>query len=115
MENYIIEGTVTEISSDGTFKIAGSEGYAIKRGDKKYNVLGPADMVTDEQAKIGIILSQDFPFKADEKNRLIYHALGKQARISLSFEKNDEKKISEIKLLAQEKPNSVISITLIAN
>ena len=113
---YIIEGTVTEISSDGTFRIAGSEGYAIKQNDKKYNVLCPKEMPMNEQAKIGIILSQDFPFKTDAKNSLIYHALGKRVKVSVSFEEKDnDKKISEMESLAQAKLKSVIPITLLAN
>ena len=113
---YVIEGIVTEISSNGNFKIAGSEGYAIKQGDKKYNVLCSKEMTMNGQAKIGIILSQDFLFKTDSKNGLIYHTLGKRVKLSVSFKENDnDKKISEMESLVQAKLNSVIPITLFAN
>ena len=36
MANYVIEGTVSELTKEGTkisVKIVGTEGYAIKQGD----------------------------------------------------------------------------------
>ena len=114
-ENYEIEGTVTEISNDGSFKLAGSEGYAIKQGEKRYNILCPKTTSEEKDAKACIILSQDFTFKSSAKNELIYHALGKRAKISVFVDKVEEKKISELEDFIKTNLTSVTLITIFAD
>ena len=84
---YTIEGTVTEISSDGIFKIVGNEGYAIKQGDKKYNVLCPADMPKETEHANAIIISQEHQFITDTTNKgLLLNSLGKRVKVTLNID-----------------------------
>lgn len=42
--SYILEGTISELTAKGNdylFKITGTEGFAIKQGDKTYNIFRP--------------------------------------------------------------------------
>ncbi|MBO4320111.1 MAG: hypothetical protein J5857_06550, partial [Treponema sp.] len=80
-ENYIIEGTVSEISSEKpeevNFKIFGTEGYALKIGKNKYNILcsetilknAADDSTTKDESKIyseTFILSQQILFTSTD-------------------------------------------------
>ena len=101
---YIIEGTVTEISSNGTFKIAGSEGYALKHSDKKYNVLCPDKMPKEIEVSNAIIIPQEHQFIMDKDTRdFLFNALGKRAKITVT--------VDETKKYVM----SIFSITVIAN
>lgn len=100
-EKYVIEGTVTEISSEKleevTFKIAGTEGYAIKLGKKKYNVLCTKKILentndedtAENESKIfdeTFILSQEIQFSSNDiaKVGLIRcNALGKHVKLKI--------------------------------
>lgn len=107
MANYIIEGTVTEISIDeGFFTIAGTEGFAIKQGDDKYNVLCPEKMPTENDYLPSFILSQDVKFPIiDSDNELILKASseGKKIKIKLVLENIvDLQKLQELVKKSQE-------------
>lgn len=76
MTNYIIEGTITKIFVDASdnlsFNIIGTEGYSVKQGRDKYNLLCPEKLKDeiDDKTKIhvlGILLSQDYQFSVNEK------------------------------------------------
>ena len=109
---YIIEGTVTEISSDGTFRIAGSEGYAIKQGDKKYNVIYSEDLKTkaDTNAVLSFIFFDTRDYSASEKFfTLLSSAMTSGNRIRVTIEATED----EIK--TGKMPLSVSSITVFSN
>lgn len=90
MSNYIIKGTVTEISFDeGFFTIVGTEGYAIKQGDNKYNVLCPEKMPAENSYSQSFILSNDvkFPILDSDKELLLKASSeGKKIKIKLVLE-----------------------------
>lgn len=125
---YIIEGTVTEISSEKldevSFKITGSEGYAIKLGKKKYNVLCTEKILENSNEEDSFenkskffeetfVLSQGIQFLSNDvaKVGLIRcNALGKHVKVTIdgSF---DTIKIS----LETSRHLLVSSITVFAN
>ena len=115
MANYIIEGTITEIkveSTDCIFKICGSEGYSVKHGDKKYNVLYSEDVneKVDKNAISTFVLFDDRIYKASEKQGcLLATALTNGKRVRAIIEAEEE----EIKTGIGEL--SVSSITLLSD
>ena len=110
MANYIIEGTITEIkveSTDCIFKICGSEGYSVKHGDKKYNVLYSEDI---KENCFSFVLFDDRIYKASEKQGcLLATALTNGKRVRAIIEAEEE----EIKTGIGEL--SVSSITLLSD
>lgn len=113
MTNYTIEGTITAITcNDKTLelKLVGLEGYAIKLGDKKYNVLCEKDFPNDSNktsAKAKII-SQDIQFQIAEtmKSIVTSSSLGKHAKVTV--ECGDEE-------LKEDTPVLITSITIFAD
>lgn len=124
MTNYIIEGMITKIFVDASdnlsFNIIGTEGYSVKQGRDKYNLLCPEKLKDeiDDKTKIhvpGILLSQDYQFSVNEKNKdLVIRHFSSNKRIYLTIAL-DEKKSLE-KLFDDKKlPLKVTSITLLAD
>lgn len=122
MTNYIIEGTITKIFVDASdnlsFNIIGTEGYSVKQGRDKYNLLCPEKLKDeiDDKTKIhvlGILLSQDYQFSVNEKNKdLVIRHFSSNKRIYLTIVL-DEKKSLE-KLFADKKLSlKVTSLTLL--
>lgn len=112
---YIIEGTITEIkveSTDCIFKICGSEGYSVKHGEKKCNVLYSEDVKekVDKNAISTFILIDDRSYKTNEKQGcLLTTALTNGKRVRAIIEAEEE----EIKTGIGEL--SVTSITLLSD
>ncbi|MBR4321672.1 hypothetical protein [Treponema sp.] len=98
-EDYIIEGTVTEISSEKQekevkFKISGTEGFAIKKGKTSYNLLWSTKNGTNETAVSAFILFTERTYKTSEKQvSLLSSALtsGKRVRITIKATENEIK------------------------
>ena len=92
---YIIEGTIKELSFDEKFfTIAGTEGYAIKQKKDSeeimYNVLHPKDnMPSKEKGITSYILSQDFKFSAAKSKCLLLQSLSLGKRIRMTIKTND--------------------------
>ncbi len=86
--NYILEGTVAEISVDENFfRINGTEGFAIKQADKKYNVLCSEIMPKEQENQVGIILSKDcqFPIPNEADKELLLSAVQSAKRIKITI------------------------------
>lgn len=86
MANYVIEGTVTEITStknECIFKIAGTDGYAIKQGDKNYNILCPEEMPKKEKYFTSFIFSQDIHFIINNNNDALLVAYTNSKKVKL--------------------------------
>lgn len=125
MTNYTLEGTITAISCQKTennkreetennnvikIKLVGLEGYAIKLGDKKYNILCEEDFPNDSNktsAKAKII-SQDIQFEIDErmKTMVTTSALSKRAKLIVNATAIEAK---------IETPIPITSITIFAD
>lgn len=82
---YVFEGTVTEIETDGndkiiSFKVCGSEGYILKRGDKKYNIF------TDiNNGSTAYMFESNQGIKYSSSNNLLISALTTSKRIKLQI------------------------------
>lgn len=126
MVNYIIEGTVSELSLDENyFTLCGSEGFSFKKNDKKYNILCPKNMPKDEKALVAIVLVQDFKFPSGDNKDLLLQAVSYEKRIKVQLSVEDENVKTHIdlkKLIETEEKNSSegsdkkkIVISLISN
>ena len=127
MADYIIEGTVSELSLDENyFTLCGSEGFSFKRNDKKYNILCPKNMPKDEKALVAIVLAQDFKFtNCCDNKELLLQAVSYEKRIKIQLCIEDEKVETHIdlkKLIGTKVKNSSedsdkkkIVISLISN
>ncbi len=117
MAKFVIEGTVSEIKlskkqSEYLFKIKGIDGYAIKHGDKKYNILCEKSFrkslsKASNESISSYILSQERQFKIDEKQGcLLTSALsnGKKLRIY----------VKESEINSNARPLSVSTLALLA-
>ena len=112
---YFIEGTITEIKSEGnecTFKVCGTEGYSVKLGKEKHNLLYSENIKTktDKNAISSFVLLIDRNYKTNEKQEyLLASALtsGKKVRATIEAEE------TEIKTGVAEL--SVSSITLLSD
>ena len=117
MTKYTFEGTITAITcKDGTLelKLAGLEGYAIKLGDKKYNVLCSEGLIENSKVKEdkdntndsfndkAIVLSQNYQFTMsdDTKTLLTTSGLGKKVKATVECEANKQLKITSITIFA---------------
>ena len=125
---YIIEGTVKELEvkkEEGkviwSFKIAGTEGYALRQKKKeddkettRYNVLCLKDSENpdDKKPRNAITFAEDSPFQTEDKEYgcLITSALanGRKCRVCFSVKEEDKKDfdsknctISSLALLAE--------------
>ncbi|MBD5448390.1 MAG: hypothetical protein HDR32_11835 [Treponema sp.] len=100
MANYVIEGTVSELTKEGTkisVKIVGTEGYAIKQGDKTYNVFCPKDLLETGNCDKGYIVDSKIEFigNKDFENILTQASMyGKKIRLAVS-ERTLKKHIQE--------------------
>ena len=112
MENYIIEGTITELSFDeGYFTVCGSEGFAIKRDDKKYNVLCPEKMPEEKTCIGSFITDQKCKFSTSVKHRTaLLTSLTSEKRIRVSIDEEELKKSAD-----KENILPVSSITLLSD
>ena len=117
MAKFVIEGTVSEIevSESGCFlKIKGTEGYSVKHGEKKYNVLydesGYKKLVESEsKCAKAYVLAQERFCKADGKlGYLLPCAFTGSKKVKLCII------AEEAEVLTGEAPLSVSSVTLLA-
>ena len=98
MANYVIEGTVSELTKEGTkisVKIVGTEGYAIKQGDKTYNVFCPKDLSEAGNCSNGYIVDSENEFTVDNsfENILIQASMnGKKIRLTIELANEEELK-----------------------
>lgn len=109
---YIIEGTVSELTVEGKssiFRINGSEGYSVKIGKEKHNVLHSAKAATNENVIVAYILFNDRNYEISEKESpIVASALscGKRVKVIIDTTDNEIKKgtgnlkVSSITLLA---------------
>ena len=122
MENYIIEGTISEITkekSKNTFKIAGAEGYALtQRKDSletKYNIL----CNTDKNSYLALKIEKDFPCNvSDDFMPLLVSAMtyGRKVRITfMTYTANNIKKDESVLTIINGTRYSVSSITLLSD
>ena len=115
MTNYIIEGTISELSFDESyFTICGAEGFSIKQNDKKYNVLCPKAMPESEKSLEAIVLAQDFKFPTGENKDLLLQAVSSQKRIKvqLCIEDNQIETYIDLNKLIEKKK---IVVSLLSN
>ncbi len=128
MANYIIEGTITEIANETSnevlFKLIGIEGYALKIGKKKYNVLCTKELIKDSKKKVEedieskyfeqtIIFSSDIQFVVNDMVKLFLirsNGLGHHVKIEI---KDDFGTLTQ--RLKDENKLSVTSITLLSD
>ncbi|MBQ8678191.1 MAG: hypothetical protein IJ530_00325 [Treponema sp.] len=113
MANYIIEGTISEITTSDnptcTFKICGSEGYSIKRDKYRYNFLCSTENGTNQSAQTGYILFSEREYKSENPQAalLLSSAMASGKRVKLIVESTE----TEIK--ESENSLKVTSITLL--
>lgn len=103
MANYVIEGTVSELTmkkiekskTEIAVKIVGTEGYAIKQGDKTYNVFCLENMPeTDDAVRSYITNSNtEISVNKDFENILTQASMnGKKLRLTIELEDTKELK-----------------------
>ncbi|MBD5442945.1 MAG: hypothetical protein HDR34_06040 [Treponema sp.] len=96
--NYVIECTVSELTvkeSEIAVKISGTEGYAIKEGDKTYNVFRPKDLSEAGNRSNGYIANSENEFTVDNnfENILTQATVhGKKLRLTIELEDTKELK-----------------------
>ena len=85
--NYVIEGTISELSLDEKFfRIKGCEDFSIIQDKKKYNLLCPEKLTEKEDVKLAFLLTQDFMFPFNENNKdLLIHTFSNDKRIRISI------------------------------
>ena len=110
--NYIIEGTITELSFDeGYFTICGSEGFMLKQGEKKYNVLCSEENLKEKHYQASFIASQKCKFSTSVKYRsVLLTSMTYEKRIRVSLDEKELKKATN-----QEKSLPICSITLLSD
>ena len=98
MANYVIEGTVSEITLTGTevaIKIVGVEGYAIKDDGKTYNVFRPKDLPKAKETVQSYIADSEneFTVNKDFENILTQASMhGKKIRLTIELANEEELK-----------------------
>ena len=96
--NYVIECTVSELTvkeSEIAVKISGAEGYAIKEGDKTYNVFRPKDLPKAKEIVQSYIADSENEFTVDNnfENILTQATVhGKKIRLTIELENGNELK-----------------------
>ena len=96
--NYIIECTISELTKEVdkiSVKIVGTEGYAIKQGDKTYNVFCLENMLeTDDAVRSYITNSNtEISVNKDFENILTQASMnGKKLRLTIELEDTKELK-----------------------
>lgn len=101
--NFVIEGTVSEItiknSKNVKFKITGTEGFSIKLGEKKYNIITKDEVIKDSKSDKGTdenfivtsyVLSQDFLFSISDKEKSSMLSNSLEKRIKFIFEIDED-------------------------
>lgn len=89
-QDYFIECTVSELTKKKTkiaVKISGAEGYAIKQGDKTYNVFRPKDLPKAKKTVQSYIADSENEFTVDNnfENILTQATVhGKKIRLTVS-------------------------------
>ncbi|MBR6297189.1 MAG: hypothetical protein IKR40_12010 [Treponema sp.] len=128
MNDYIIEGIVSEIesmnSNEVLFKLSGIEGYALKVGEKKYNIICTEKLIKNSKLKHekepdfkfyehSFIISKNIQFAVTDTAKLFLiksNALGKHVKITIAGD------YSSIKINLEKKENiPVSSIILFAD
>ena len=109
--NYTIEGVITELSlenNDFKFEISGTEGYSLKFGKDRYNVLIVEDIykIKDRHFLYSFIVPQSVVFQFMENSlSLLAVAMTSGKRVMLTGETSEEEikkghiKVSSITLL----------------
>ena len=99
--NYTIKCTVSELTVQEieetkiSVKIVGSEGYAIKQGDKTYNVFCPENMPAIGKCDLGYIVDSEteFTVNKDFENILTQASMhGKKIRLTIELANEEELK-----------------------
>lgn len=97
--NYTIECTISELTvkeSEIAVKISGTEGYAIKQGDRTCNVFCPKDLSEVGNCSNGYIVASEteFTVNKDFENILTQASInGKKIRLTIELE--DGKKLKD--------------------
>ena len=126
--NYVIEGTVTEISRDASkniFKISGTESYSLRKKDgKEYvkeNFLCPCtknEVVEDNKVpSYALKIPDDFAFNvSDNYISLFISSLSASKKMRIVFEESSETKNSDDTTEISNKKNLKIkSVSILAN
>ncbi len=109
--DYVIEGTISELSFDENyFSLSGTEGYALKHGDKKYNVLCPKDMPEKNKYAQSVVLSQDFHFPIQGDKELLLHALSSNKKIRIRLSVNITEVYIDLQKVKEGNAESYISL-----
>lgn len=99
MANYVIEGTVSELAKEKSkvaVKIVGSEGYAIKQGDKTYNVFCPKNMPEAGNCGKGYIIDSKIEFTGNKEfENILTQASMHGKKIRLTIELEDGKNLKD--------------------
>ena len=123
---YIIEGTVKELSFDENFfTIAGIEGYAIKQKkdgvETRYNVLQNCGKDVDTNPISSFVFNPNTKFATTEKNRcLLLQAASSGKKVQVKLEMNVEAKpetrveVKEITIKELKEPFPVASVIMLA-
>lgn len=115
---YVIEGTISELSVDKsdnlTFKISGTEGYAIRQRQEKFNLWCPETLNDELKNTKGhfscIALSNNYEYTIEGENKKMitqYGINGTHFKFTTSFK--DKKNLDEI---INNKPIKIESITI---
>lgn len=114
MNEYIIEGTITELTTNKDhciFKINGTEGYSVKHDKKKYNVLYSENIKskTSTSAISTFVLYVERKYKTQNtKETLLAAALTSGKKMNFTIEAEEKEIITGSMEL------SVTSITLLS-
>ena len=123
-EKYVIEGTIYKIyvdeSDNLSFSIMGTEGYSVKQGKDKYNLLCPEKLKDEINDKSKthvptILISQEYQFSVSEKNKeLVIKTCSSNKRISMTIALDEKKSID--KLFADKNlPLKVSSLVILSD
>lgn len=100
MANYVIECTISKLTKKKTekgitVKISGSEGYAIKHGDKIYNVFCPKNMPEAGNSDHGYVVDSETEITVNNnfENILTQASMnGKKIRLTIELANEEELK-----------------------
>jgi hypothetical protein len=112
MAKFVIEGTVSELEVSGNkyiFKLHGTEGFSVKRGEKKYNIFWGNE---DKLSVLSYMRLTEEKYEAFEHQGGLLTASitgGKRVRITIDSTKEQNSSIEESKVL------EVSTISLLAD
>ena len=104
MANYIIEGTISELSKNEgkyTFKISGTEGYSIKQKSGKESIksnvlcLNDTSVIDNKKPRNAVIIPTDTVFQLESDDVLLLSLAlvnGKRCKLILSEKRTKGKK-----------------------